>query len=135
MTDEFMDPGTGGGDQLPLADLNGSLLLFYVKRETDDIETKFGTTTAVEVDVAVLDGALKGQVFNDALVFPRVLKSQLRGSAGGKVLGRLGQGENKKGNPPWQLAAATDADRETGHKYLAYMATQAVTVPDIEEPF
>lgn len=137
MTDTFNEPGTGGGDQFDLKALNGSLLLFTVKEETQEIDTKFGPQTAIRADVAVLDGPNKGDVVADTLVFPRVLKGQLRGSVGGKVLGRLGQGENKKGNPPWQLSAPTDADKETGRKYLAYIATQTpVTVPAVEEePF
>jgi hypothetical protein len=136
MNDTFNDPGSGG-DQLPIDDLSGALLLVTVHEETPPIDTKFGPSTAIRADVAVLDGKHKGDVYTDTLVFPRVLKSQLRGSVGGKVLGRLGQGENKKGNPPWQLAAATDAEKETGRRYLAYMATQVpVTVPvEEEEPF
>jgi hypothetical protein len=132
MSDTFSDPGTGGGDQLPLAELKGSLLLVTVIKETDEIETKFGPNTAIQANVAVLDGSLKGETFDDVLIFPRVLKGQLRGSIGGKVLGRLGQGENKKGNPPWQLAAATNDEKETGTKYLAHIATAA---PEAEEPF
>jgi len=136
MNDTFNDPGMGG-DKLDLKGLLGSLLLFSVHEETHELDTTFGKTTAIRADVAVLDGAQKGEVIADTLVFPRVLKGQLRGSVGNKVLGRLGQGENKKGNPPWQLAAPTDADKETGRKYLAYMATQApVAVPVVEEePF
>lgn len=135
MTDTFSEPGVGGGDQFAPGELNGSLLLITVHEETQEIETKFGAATAIRADIAVLDGARKGDVIADTLIFPKMLKGQLRGSVGGKVLGRLGQGENKKGNPPWQLAAPTDADKETGHKYLAYIATQApVVVPEVE-PF
>lgn len=137
MTDEFADPGSGG-DQFDPKALNGALLLFTVHEETDEIETKFGTSTAIRADIAVLDGPSKGDVIADTLIFPRVLKGQLRQQVGGgRVLGRLGQGENKKGNPPWQLTAPTDAERETGKKYLAYVASQApVTVPVAdEEPF
>lgn len=136
MTDTFNEPGTGG-DFLDYKELLGSLLLFTVKEETQEIDTKHGPQTAIRADVAVLDGPNKGDVCTDALIFPKILKSQLRGSVGGKVLGRLGQGENKKGNPPWQLAAPTETEKETGRKYLAYIATQApVTVPEADEdPF
>lgn len=135
MTD-FNDPGTGGsGDNLPLADLLGALLLVTVHEETDPIETKFGPNTAIRADVAALDGAHKAEVFADTLIFPRKLKGQLRGSIGSKVLGRLTQGENKKGNPPWQLEAPSDADKETGRKYLAHRAAIDVAVIDDEEPF
>jgi hypothetical protein len=135
MSNDFNDPGSGG-DQLPIDDLKGALLLISVHEETAPIETKFGPSTAIRADVAVLDGPHKQDVYADTLIFPRVLKAQLRGSIGGRVLGRLTQGENKKGNPPWQLAAATDTERETGRKYLVWLATQQpVTVPDDEAPF
>jgi hypothetical protein len=70
-------------------------------------------------------------------VFPKVLASQLRSSVGGKVIGRLGQGIAKPGqSAPWTLNAATDADKETGRKYLAYIATQVpVTTPAVNEAF
>lgn len=136
MSDTFNDPGSGG-DVLPINDLVGSLLLFTVHGESDPIETKFGTQVAMRTDVAVLDGPQKGEVFADTLIFQRVLKAQLHGSIGGKVLGRLELGPNKKGNPPFQLAAATDSEKETGRKYLAYLASQEpVVVPEApEEPF
>lgn len=129
----FNDPATGGGDKLPLDELNGSLLLITVHEETDPIDTEYGPTTAVRADVATLDGTLKGEVFADTLIFPRVLKSQLRKFAGQQVLGRLGKGE-KKGpkSAPWQLTAATDEEKQTGEKYLAHVAAQAVAD---EEPF
>lgn len=137
MTDLFSNPGTGtsDGEKLPLADLLGALLIVTVHKETDEIQTEYGPTTAISADVAVLDGDHKGDTYPDTLIFPRVLKSQLRGSAGGKVLGRLGQGEKKPGkNPPWRLNDPTDADRETAKKYLAYVATQApVEAPAQEE--
>lgn len=131
----FNDPGVGG-DKLPLADLLGSLLLFGVKEETDPIPTEYGDTTAVRADVAVLDGEHKKERFDDTLVFPRVLKLQLRGSVGGYVLGRLQQGAKKPGkNPPWQLAACSDDDRATATKYLEWWATQAPEAEKDEEPF
>lgn len=126
----FNDPGTGG-DFLPYHDVNGSLLLVTVHEETDEINTVHGPNTAIRADVAVLDGAHKGEVFKNALIFPRVLKGQLRGSIGSMVLGRLGQGAKKPGqDPPWTLTAATDDEKATGEKYLAYVASQA----PVEEP-
>ena len=129
----FNDPGSASGDPLPLADLNGSLLLFTVHEETGEINTVHGAATAIRADVAALDGALKGETYTDRLIFPKVLKNQLRTSIGGMVLGRLGQGEKQPGKtPPWQLAAATPEEKATGTKYLAHIAT--ATVND-EEPF
>jgi hypothetical protein len=128
---DFNDPGTGG-DRLDYDGVEGALLLFSVKSVEDGITTIYGEKSAIRADVAVLDGALKGEEFNDALVFPLVLQGQLRGSVGAKVLGRLGKGSAKPGQkPPWTLAPATDADKDVGRKYLKYAALKAVD----EEPF
>ena len=134
---DFNDPGVGGGDQIAWADVNGALLLFDIHGIERDIETKHGVSDAVKADVAVLDGADKGTRYDGILIFPKILRSQTEGSIGGRVLGRLGQGENKKGNPPWQLSPASDADKDTARKYLAYVAANppAPKVEEFEEPF
>lgn len=114
----FNDPSSS--DLLPLDDLLGSLLLLTVYEETDPINTVHGPQTAVRADVVVLDGNLRGETYGDTLIFPRVLKSQLRRSAGGMmVVGRLAQGNKKPGqNPPWTLNAATEADKLLAQKYV-----------------
>jgi hypothetical protein len=136
MSNDFNDPGSGG-DQLPIRDLVGALLLVTVHEETAPIDTQYGPTTAIRADVAVLDGNHKSEVFADTLIFQRVLKAQLRESIGGKVLGRLELKPNKKGNDQFQLAAATEPEKDTGRKYLVWLASQEpVTVPDEPEmPF
>ncbi len=132
MTDDFRDPAPAG-DKLPLAELNGALLLFDVKDVAEAVPTVHGTADAVRADVAVLDGDSKGEEFFDTLIFPRVLVSSLRSSVGQKVLGRLGQGQAKPGqSPPWTLTAATDTERETGRKFLVYRTEK---VAASEEPF
>lgn len=119
MTDQFSDPGSTSGDSLPLSDLLGNLLMFTVDRESDPIDTKHGITTAIKCSVVVLDGDMKGTEYDDCLIFPKVLKNQLKDSAGGgKVLGRLGQGANIKGNPPWQLEAASEADKAIARSWI-----------------
>ena len=121
------------GDKLPLGDLLGSLLLITVHEHTDEITTEYGPARAIRADVACLDGDHKGETWDDTLIFPRVLQSQLRQSVGAKVLGRLAQGEKMPGkNPPWRLDDPTAADQTVGEKYLAHVATQ--TAAD-EEPF
>lgn len=133
MTD-FDDPGTGG-DKLPLDDLNGALLLITVHEETDPIETQYGSTTAIRADVVVLDGAHKGDRYGDTLIFPRVLKSSLRGKENRLVVGRLGQGAKQPGkSAPWTLDAAGDAEKETARKYLAYVESQKPKVDPFDEP-
>ena len=114
----FNDPSSS--DLLPLDDLIGTLLLLTVYEETDEINTVHGPQTAIRADVVALDGNKRGEQFEDTLIFPRVLKSQLRRSAGGlMVVGRLGQGVKKPGqNPPWTLTAATDADKALAQSWV-----------------
>jgi hypothetical protein len=128
----FRDP-SAGGDKLPLEELLGGLLLFTVHEQMPEMQTSFGPATPIRADVAVLDGHLKGQVFDDALIFPRKLQGQLRGAIGEMVLGRLGRGTAKAGqSPPWELSPATEADRAIGEKFLAYAAAKAA---EQEAPF
>jgi len=122
----FNDPSTGGGDKLPLSDLDGALLLFTVKSVETGIQTTYGVTDAVKADVAVLDGPHKADTYTDTLVFPRMLRSALAPNVGSMVLGRLGKGTPKPGqSAPWVLAAGTDEDRATGERYLAHIQTIA----------
>lgn len=129
----FNDPSSS--DLLPLDDLLGALLLLTVYEETDEINTVHGPQTAIRADVAVLDGVHEGEQFGDTLIFPRVLKSQLRRSTGGMmVLGRLAQGNKKPGqNPPWTLNAATDADRLLAQKFVDSHGHPAVVRQEREE--
>lgn len=134
----FNDPGTGG-DQLPLDDLGGALLLVDVHEQMPEMPTVHGPSTPIRCDVYVLDGPLKASEYIDALVFPRILQMQLRGSIGGKVIGRLGRGAPRKAgqSPPWELSKATDGDKAIGERFLAFLATQrrpAMADP-AEEPF
>ena len=114
----FNDPAQS--DILPLDDLLGCLLLFTVYEETDPINTVHGQQTAIRADVVCLDGPKQGELFENSLIFPRILKTQLRRSAGGMmVLGRLGQGQKKPGqSPPWSLAASTEQDKQVAQRYV-----------------
>ena len=125
--DPFEAPGHA--DKIVFDDVLGSLLLFTVHSVERDIDTAFGTSDAIRCSVAVLDGDHQGTTYEDTLIFPRILQSQLSGRVGKMVLGRLEQGTAKKGqSPPWQLADPTDADRKVGKAWLDQQAT-------VEEPF
>lgn len=127
-TDQFNEPASTSG--LQWAELKGSLLLFDVQAVEHGIKTTYGETDAVRADVTVLDGDQAGTEYTEALVFPRVLQSQLRSSVGQKVLGRLGQGTQKPGqSPPWLLATATDADKATAREHLAKKTQPAFAAP------
>jgi hypothetical protein len=118
MSDDFKNPGSTEGVQW--ADHKGSLLLFKVHSVELGISTQFGDTDAVRADVVILDGANEGTVITDTLVFPKVLQSQIKGAVGSMVLGRLGQGQAKKGqSAPWKLADAEEADKVIAREYLA----------------
>lgn len=127
----FADPSTPG-DRLPLPELVDALLLIEVVAQETGIQTAFGQSDAIRAHVHALDGQHKGKIWQDSLIFPKVLQSQLRSSIGQMVLGRLGKGDAKPGqSAPWKLAVSTAKDRETGDKYLRYKAgTAAPSVGD-----
>ena len=121
-------PPSSGGDNLPLPDLLGALLRIEVTEALTDVQTSFGPANPVRANVAVLDGERKADEFDDALIFPRVLVSQLKPNVGKVVLGRLGKGTAKPGqSAPWTLGAPTSDDIETAKKYDAYKATQVAS--------
>lgn len=126
-------PEPRSGDKIDLNTLNGSLLHIVVHEVVHDIDTTFGKSDAVRGDVAVLDGANKGQEMEGVLFFPRVLRSQLEQAVGESVVGRLGQGEAKPGkSAPWRLNAPTAEDMAIGERYEAYAAKRAA---EQEAPF
>lgn len=117
MTDEFSNPASAEG--IKWTDIKGSLVLFKVNSIEHAIPTVHGESDAVSATVTVLDGDQEGAVYTDTLVFPKVLQSQLKGNVGGMVLGRLGQGEAKKGqSAPWKLTDPEDADKDVARAYL-----------------
>lgn len=121
MSDPFKAPSSAAG--IEWKTLKGALLLVKVHGIEAEINTVHGASSAVRADVIVLDDKGEsdaGTSFADTLVFPKVLQSQIKGSVGGMVLGRLGQGEAKKGqSAPWMLSEATEADKNIGREYLA----------------
>lgn len=119
MSSPFGSP-TPPGAGIDLKTINGALLLVTVHAVEHDINTVHGASDAIRCDVAVLDGDSKGEEYNETLLFPKVLQSQLRAHVGGKIIGRLGQGTAKPGqSPPWVLAEPTENDVNAGKAYLA----------------
>ena len=132
-TTEYTAPSAGGGDKLPLADLEGALLRIDVLEALTDISTSFGIANPIRANVVALDGKNKGDDYDDTLIFPRVLVSQLKGSVGKVVLGRLGKGTAKSGqSAPWMLSAPTDDDIAVARKYDAHIAEKTAKS---EEPW
>lgn len=118
--DEFGQPSDSAG--ITWSDLKDRLLLIKVHEAGIEMDTQFGKSTAVRADVIVLDGDVSEiwTEYNDTLIFPKVLQSQVKSKVGGMVLGRLGQGEAKKGqSAPWKLAPNTEADAKVARDYIA----------------
>lgn len=117
MNNPFAAPASASG--IDWKELLGSLLLVEPTGVKSGIPTVHGESDAVEATIAVLDGPKSGTVYDSALVFPRVLQSQLSSKVGQKVLGRLTQGQARPGqSAPWLLAEATEQDVQTGMAYL-----------------
>lgn len=121
------------GDKLDLKEVNGRLLHIAVAEIVHDINTEYGKSDAIRATVAILDGDRKGDVLEDVLFFPRVIRSQLEQAIGETVLARLGQGTAKAGkSAPWILNAPSPEDLVTGQKYETYAAERAKAQ---EQPF
>jgi hypothetical protein len=131
----FATPAASSG--IEWASLNGALLIVEPTEVVHDINTDYGTTNAVRANVHVIDGEHAGTTYDDTLVFPKVLQSQLSSRVGQKVLGRLGQGQAKKGqSPPWKLEPGDSDDEKTAVEWLARtQLTAADLVPDGTQPF
>lgn len=131
---QFSQPGTSTG--IEWSALNGALLIIEPVEVATGIQTAYGDTDAVRATVHVIDGEHAGTTYDDTLVFPKVLQGQLRSRVGQKVLGRLGQGQAKKGqSPPWKLEAATPQDEQAATQWLAQQFTAADILGDGTEPF
>lgn len=121
MSDDFTQPLRG--DKFEAEQYDGALLLFYPTDYHSSIPTQHGDTAVVDTHIVALDRPdLTGQpvVLRDARIFGRALVPQLKGAVGGKpVLGRLGRGQNTKGNPPWILKDFSDADAQAARSYTA----------------
>ena len=104
----------------------GALLLIEPLSVETGIATTFGTADAVKANVSVIDP--EGETFNDCLIFPKILQSQVRSQIGSKVLGRLTQGQAKSGqSAPWMLQEATAEDIAKGEAWVAKKSQPAIT--------
>ncbi len=107
------------GDGIKWADHKGALLLIEVTGFQAGIHTSFGEADAVEANITVLDGPGKDAHYDSALIFPKLLVSQTKNATGQKVLGRLGQGQQKPGqSPPWLLEEASAADVQLAEAWV-----------------
>jgi hypothetical protein len=125
---QFSQPGISDPeDKFVAAENNGALLLFFPREVQVGIETAHGTTDAVNARVVRLND---GRVYENALIFPTALVTQLRGAVpDGMVLGTLGQGENRKGNAPWLLSPHNAEQVAIAEQWLALNPRVAQPAP------
>lgn len=119
--DPFADPaGPGSGEKI--TDYAGHLLLVTPTEYVENMSTSIGETDVVRADVVVLDGDNPGHSIPDMLVFQTALKRDLTRvlqGPGKMMLGRLGQGEAKKGkSAPWIFIPGTEEDKTLARQYL-----------------
>lgn len=123
-------PPSGG---ITWADHQGKLLIITPIGFEEGINTAFGMADAVKADIHVLTGPDTADEFPSALVFPKLLASQLKNQIGNKVVGRLGQGAAKPGqSAPWLLEPGTPEDIE---KAKAFLEKSAPVVATAKPPF
>jgi len=119
----------------------GRLLLIWPTGIETGIQTDYGASDAVRCSsVVVLDGPAAGTdeaSFDEALIFPSVLRNTLRPSIGtGKpVLGRLEKGTAKPGkSAPWLLKPFTAEDAQLASNYIAGNAGNAAVSVEKSAP-
>lgn len=127
MSDDFQQPIRG--DQFDPSEYGGCLLLIYPVEYHAAIPTKFSKPgepdpAAVDCHIVVLDRVDPQThapvVKYGARIFGRAMVPQLKGGVGGNaILGRLGQGQNTKGNPPWILMDFSEQDAALARQYTA----------------
>lgn len=124
-------PGGGG---IEFETFLGKLFVIEPLEVEHGINTVHGEKDAVRANVYVLVGKDKTEEFEDTLIFPKVLQSQTRRKIGEIVVGRLEQGEAKKGQkPPWVLAAATEQDLKKATAFLTSLSVKSASDDDDDE--
>lgn len=115
---EFVSASAPSGG-ITWADHKGKLLIVEPTSVESGIQTSYGEADAVKADVHVVTGPGESEDYPEALVFPKLLASQLRSQIGKKVVGRLGQGQAKPGqSAPWVLEAATEDDLKKAQEWV-----------------
>jgi hypothetical protein len=101
----FSAPTPGGGDKLPVADINGHFVIVHVTSYEENITTVNGPANAVRVNVADLS---TGTHHLDVMWFPKVIVGSLRNQIGKTILAKVAQGVAQPGkSAPWILEDAT----------------------------
>lgn len=119
-------------------DYKGKLLVIEPEG-VERLTTSFSNGKEVDAVRAVIhvvlskDGS-KSETTEDVLIFPTAIVNQTKRQVGKVVVGRLTQGENKKGKPPWLLAEASEQDMKAATAFLAqYVASTPSSADDEDE--
>ncbi len=130
---QFQQPAIANPeDKFVAAEHNGALLLFFPTEFKQGITTAHGESDAVSTRVVNLEN---GRILDNALIFATALVTQLKTAVpDGMVLGRLGQGQNTKGNPPWLLSPHTAEDVAKAEAYLAANPRNQFAQPQVQTP-
>jgi hypothetical protein len=125
---------TAGGSGIDWNDYLGKLVLFEPLDHEKDINTVHGTSDAIRANVYVLLGPGKVEEIEDTLIFQRVMQGQLKRQIGSVVVGRITQGEAKRGqSAPWVISEPNDTDLKRGVDFWNSRTVQAAK-PERQEP-
>lgn len=117
----FAQPASGG-DAFKPKDNGGALVLVKPHTLEQDVQTDYGVSDAVKATVGVVDGPNAGEIYEDTLIFPKLLQSQLKKyvGTGQIVIGRMGQAPARKPgqSPAWKLEDYTDQDAQAAQSFF-----------------
>ena len=107
------------GEYARPSDLKGHLLIVYPLGYVAEIQTKFGISDGMSVDVIDLDdkdeNGQPGKVYRNSNFMQAQLIASLKSQVGTKILGVMSQGVSKTGmNPPWiivDMSGGSDCSR------------------------
>jgi hypothetical protein len=118
---DFISAGPpASGDRIDWAENKGALMVIEPHSLEVGVSTSNGLSDAIRADVHVITGPGTATDYNDVLVFPKILQSQLRNQLGLKVVGRLNQGAAQTGkSAPWILDAANEDDIAKAKEWAA----------------
>lgn len=124
-----------GGDKFTNAEHEGELIVLTVKGTGKDTFDN-GEAEFIIADITVVEGASKGEQYDDAWVFGRVLFGQLKRKVGRTFVGRIVKGQAQKGkSAPWQLDPVSAEETQRAVAFMnALVAEQHTPEPASSGP-
>ena len=116
MDDEWGRPTEVTGEYARPSDLKGHLLIVYPIGYVDEIQTQYGPSDAIIVDVVDLDDkdeqGLAGKVYRRSTFFQNLLIGSLKSQIGSKVLGVMGEAGKQPKQFGWIHEIACPSENE-----------------------